>query len=206
MKNFRKYSGEKIPDIIFYIKEYIKDKPSISISVGCDSDEKRRGVLYAVTIMLYDSAKKDGVHVVFKTIYVNGKLDTFTRLYKEAEYALELADQIEKELSDYVRKDIDDASIRKYKLHLDQHKGNNIHIDVVEEERLLTKMLITDEDRNIPYKKCDIHLDYNLQDGNGQNKSFNVTQSAIPWLKSNGYRVWCKPYSPASTSAADSLV
>ena len=45
-----------------------------------------------------------------------------------------------------------------------------------------------------------------MSDGDGRNKSHNVFKAALPWFKSSGYRVWLKPYSAASTTAADSLV
>ena len=208
LKNkFRKYGGERIPNIIEYIKEYIEKYPTVNISIGCDSSEKRRAVVYATTIVFYDYVTKNGAHVVFNRTSIPGKLDTFTRLYKEAEIIYELAEYIDSELSEFhVRNDIDDEQIRRYKLHLEQHKGNHIYVDGYDEEKLMNSFVITNKDRMIQYKICDVHLDYNISFGDGKFKSHQAFKAAVPWFKSSGYRVWCKPYSHASTSAADILL
>ena len=43
---------------------------NIKISVGCDSKNKKRHSIYAITIMFYDSFKHNGAHVIFKRIKV----------------------------------------------------------------------------------------------------------------------------------------
>lgn len=204
---FKKIKGERIPDIIEYLKKFLDENPNLTISVGCDSSVKRRKIAYAVTIMIYDNFMKNGAHIVFFRTYINEKLDTFNRLYKEGEIIFNLAEFINSELTKdgYKRNDITDDQIRLYKLHKEQHKGINTYIDFVEEERILRSTIITPKDK-IEYKICDVHLDYNMNDGMGKNKSHNVFKTVVPWLKSSGYRVFCKPYSHASTSAADLLV
>lgn len=208
LKNiFRKVTGERIPDIIEYLKEYIQDNPTVTISIGCDSSRKKHGILYATTIMLHDHTVRDGAHVVFYRKKIKEKLDIFNRLYKEGEMILEVANYINDNLKNFhTRKDMSDENIKKYKLHLDQHKGNNVFIDGTDEEKLLKSIMVTNKDRLIEYKVCDIHLDYNIDYGKGRNKSHNVFKAVVPWFKSSGYRVWCKPYSPASSSMADNLV
>jgi predicted RNase H-related nuclease YkuK (DUF458 family) len=204
---FRKYGGERIPNIIDYIKDYINKYPTVTISVGCDSSEKRRGIVYATTIVFYDYQTKNGAHVVFNRMTIPGKMDTFNRLYKEAEIIHDLAEMIEDGLKGFhTRKDLTDEQHRRYKLHLEQHKGNYIYVDGYEEERVMNSFLITNKDRMQQYKICDVHLDYNISFGDGKFKSHNVFKAAVPWFKSSGYRVWCKPYSSASTTAADMLL
>lgn len=207
MKNrFRKYDGNKIPDIIEYIREYINSNPSVTISVGCDSNRKRRGSVYATTIMFYDNVCNDGAHIIYKKDYIKGNMDIFTRLYKEAELAFEIVEYIEENLNDCKRADITDYEIKKYKLHLEQHKGKYLNPTNGEEELLINSMQITEFDKHISYRLCDIHLDYNMEDGDGKNRSYAVFKAVMPWLKSCGYRVWSKPYSSASTTAADALI
>lgn len=207
MKNkFKNYRGDKIPNVIEYIKNYIQMNPCITISVGCDSTRKRKGSIYATTIMFYDEINRNGAHVIYEKEYVNGKMDTFTRLYKEAELIYELTEYIEKEMYEYKRSDLTDYQIKKYKYHLEQHKGKNLNITSDKEQKLINSMLVTEIDKHIPYKICDIHLDFNMQDGDGKNHSYSVFKVVLPWFKSSGYRVYCKPYSAASTTAADSLV
>lgn len=158
--------------------------------------------------MMHDNQVRNGAHVVFHRMTIKGKMEIFNRLYKEAEIVHELAEFVNDNLSPYfVRKDLNDISIKKYKLHLGQHKGSNVHVDGYDEELLLNSIVITEKDRLIDYKVCDVHLDFNIDTGdNGQNKSHNVFKATVPWFKSSGYRVWCKPYSHASTSAADLLL
>jgi predicted RNase H-related nuclease YkuK (DUF458 family) len=201
---FRKYGGERIPNIIDYINEQINKKPNVTISVGCDSLEKTRGVVYVTTIMFYDNKIKNGAHVIFNREKTNQKMDTFNRLYKESEIIHDLAEYIEENI-DYKRNDLDDYEIKKYKFHLEQHKGKYMNLEPHRELEIINSIQITNKDRFITYKLCDVHLDYNVQHGDGHYKSHNVFKAAAPWFKSNNYRVWCKPYSHASTSAADAL-
>ena len=204
---FIKVGGERIPDIIEYLKERIKINPNLTISVGCDSSQKKRRVAYAITIMMHDRTIRNGAHVVFFRIYEKGKMDIYKRLYKEGEIIFALSEFIDSELLEfYTRKDLDDDNIKKYKLHLEQHKGNHMYLDFYQEMEIIKSMPITKKDRETTYKLCDVHLDYNIDFNDGRNKSHNVYKSVIPWFKSSGYRVWCKPYSHASTSAADLLV
>ena len=62
---FKRFGGEYIPDIIEYLKSSLEKDPGLTISVGCDSIQKRRKTIYAITIMLYNTDIKRGAHVVF---------------------------------------------------------------------------------------------------------------------------------------------
>ena len=44
---FKKFGGERIPDVIEYIKDYIKENPKVTISLGCDSVQRRRKTIYS---------------------------------------------------------------------------------------------------------------------------------------------------------------
>jgi predicted RNase H-related nuclease YkuK (DUF458 family) len=205
-EKFKNYRGERIPNIIEYIEDYIQKTPRVTIAIGCDSNEKRKGSIYATTIMFYDGVHKDGAHVVYRKDFIRGKMDTFTRLYKESELIYELVEYIEQEISNHKRDDLTEYQIKKYKFHQEQHKGLHLNVTSDKEEKLINSMQTFEADKHVPYKICDVHLDYNMEDGDGRNRSHNVFKSALPWFKSSGYRVWCKPYSAASTTAADSLV
>ena len=52
---FKKFGGEKIPDVIEYLLDITNKEPDSTISVGCDSIQVRRKTLYAITIMLYNT-------------------------------------------------------------------------------------------------------------------------------------------------------
>ena len=62
---FKRFGGEYIPDIIEYLKDYLKDDPTATITVGCDSIQKRRRTVYAITIMMYNTDLRNGAHVIF---------------------------------------------------------------------------------------------------------------------------------------------
>jgi len=38
---FKRFGGEYIPDIVEYLKEYLEKDPNTTITVGCDSIQKR---------------------------------------------------------------------------------------------------------------------------------------------------------------------
>jgi len=82
-KRFKKFGGEFIPDIIEYLKEYINQEPNVTISLGCDSVQKRRKTIYAITIMLYNTDIKNGAHVIFLRLNINKVRNNVERLHKE---------------------------------------------------------------------------------------------------------------------------
>lgn len=113
MKNirntFKKFGGDHIPDIVEYLKEFIENDPGVTISVGCDSIQRRRKTVYAITIMLYNTDIKNGAHVIFYRENVNKVRDHFERLQKESEFALQVAEILDTELTPfYKRRDLSD--------------------------------------------------------------------------------------------------
>ena len=62
---FKRFGGEFIPDIVEYLKGCIESDPTVTITVGCDSIQKRKRTIYAITIMLYNTDIRKGAHVVF---------------------------------------------------------------------------------------------------------------------------------------------
>ena len=62
---FKKFGGEQIPNVIEYLKELILNQPTLTITVGCDSIQRRRNTTYAVTIMIYNNDIRNGAHVIF---------------------------------------------------------------------------------------------------------------------------------------------
>ena len=116
---FKRFGGDYIPDIIEYIKDYIKKDPTATITVGCDSIQKRRKTTYAVTIMLYNTDVKNGAHVVFFRESCAKIRDNQERLFKEAQYLHDIGTYLDKELSEfYERKDLTEIEMKRYKFHL----------------------------------------------------------------------------------------
>lgn len=210
---FKKFEGEFIPDIIEYLKGFIDDKPNITISVGCDSIQKKRKTLFAITIMLYSQDIKNGAHVVFFRESIRKVRDNFERLTREVTFAQETAEFLDKELSVfYQRNDLTELELKKYKFHLAKCNGEFPNLSTFEEYDVTKKMTLTEIEKNFNYKLVDIHLDFNYKEGRNDSRGYQKNRSNIayksfvPWLRGSGYRVWVKPLAHASSSAADLLI
>jgi len=210
---FKKFGGEFIPDIVEYLKEYIQGNESVTISVGCDSIQRRRKTVYAVTIMMYDSDIKNGAHLVFYRENISKVRNHYERLQKEAEIALEVANYLNDELGKFFeRKDLTDLEMKRYKYHLGKCQGEYSHILLHNEESFIRNISLTQGDRELEYKLVDIHVDFNPfegfidKKGNAKNKSNLAYKSMVPWMRSLGYRVWAKNVAFAATCAADLLL
>lgn len=215
MRNkFKNFAGEFIPDIVEYLKDYINKCSNVTISVGCDSIQKRRKTVYAITVMMYDMDVKNGAHVVFFRESSPTKIrDHFERLQREALYSLELAEMLNQELAPfYKRLDITDQERRKYKFHLARCDGQFEHVQKHHEDTFISNLQLSDAEKIVEYKLVDIHVDYNPFEGNmnkkgiPKNKSNVSYRAMVPYLKGMGYRVFSKPQAHAASSAADLLV
>jgi len=209
---FKKFGGVYIPDIIEYIKEYLDKDPGTTITVGCDSIQKRRKTIYAITIMLYNGDIRNGAHVVFFRESHDKVRDNQERLYKEAQYLYDIGMYIDKELSTfYERKDLSDIERKKYKYHLLKCSGQYLNIESHREEGLIRNLVLQPEDM-IDFRLVDLHVDFNPVEGNmnergiSKNKSYFAYKAYVPWLRAMGFRTWSKPMSHAATTAADLLL
>jgi predicted RNase H-related nuclease YkuK (DUF458 family) len=104
---------EKV-DLIPYVKEYITNKPDTVILIGCDSQNQKHDTLYAIVIGLYTPGK--GAHVLFTKFNIPRERDNFTRLFKEVQHSVELAEQIREGTgvrAKYI--DVDINNDKKYK-------------------------------------------------------------------------------------------
>jgi predicted RNase H-related nuclease YkuK (DUF458 family) len=210
---FKKFGGEFIPDIVEYLKKHLFDNERITISVGCDSIQRRRKTVYAITIMMYDSDIRNGAHLVFYRENISKVRNHYERLQKEAELALEVANFLNDELKEfYQRKDLTDLERRRYKFHLGKCQGDYSHVALHGEDSFIRNISLTPSDREIIYKLVDIHVDFNPfegfvdKKGNAKNKSNMAYKTMVPWMRSLGYRVFAKPLSYAASSAADLLL
>ena len=212
-KRFKKFGGEFIPDIIEYLKKYIDSEPNVTISLGCDSVQKRRKTIYAITIMIYNTDYRNGAHVVFFRENINKVRDNFERLHKEAQYVHEIGEFLQKELEPfYKRTDLTLLERKRYKFHVEKCNGLNQQVSQFDEDSFIKHLNLTEQDKNFEYKLIDLHLDFNpvegIKDkkGNAKNRSNLSYKTYVPWLRGMGYRVWAKPLSYAATSAADLLL
>lgn len=213
ISRFKKFGGEFIPDIFEYLKEQIDRDPNITISLGCDSAQRHRKTLFAITIMVYNKDVHSGAHVVFFRENQLKIRDNTDRLQKEALIVHEIAEYLNDGLSKfYVRQDLDDLSRKRYKYHLERCLGKYDFVQDIDEENVIKNLTLTNEENQIDFKLIDLHLDFNPVEGRqgrkgfAQNKSNSTYKSYVPWLRSLGYRVWVKPLAHASSSAADLLL
>jgi hypothetical protein len=213
ISRFKKFGGEFIPDIFEYLKEHIEKNPNTTISLGCDSVQRNRKTLFAITLMVYNTDVKNGAHVVFFRDNQIKIRDNQERLQREALIVHEIAEIVNEELSKfYKRKDLTDIERRKYKFHVEKCNGLNQQVSQFDEDSFIKNMNLTEQDKNFEYKLIDLHLDFNPVEGtkdkkgNAKNRSNLSYKAYVPWLRGMGYRVWVKPLSFASTSAADLLL
>jgi predicted RNase H-related nuclease YkuK (DUF458 family) len=213
LKNrFKKFGGEFIPDIIEYLKNCIQVDPTVTITVGCDSIQKRKKTIYAITIMLYNTDIKRGAHVVFFRESCPKIRDNQERLYKEAQWVHDVATYLDTELSPfYVRNDLTDIERKRYKYHLAVCNGEYSHVPLHQEESVTKALILTSADM-MDFKLVDIHVDFNPKEGTinergvSKNKSYVAYKSFGPWLKGLGFRTWAKPMAWGASTAADLLL
>jgi hypothetical protein len=209
---FKKFGGEYIPDIIEYLKDYLEKDPTCTITVGCDSVQKRRRTVYAITIMLYNTDVKRGAHVVFFRESCDKIRDNQARLYKEAQYLYDIGTYLDGELSKFwERKDLTDIEKKRYKYHLLKCAGEYKNVQSHHEDDVMKNLFLTPVDL-MDFKLVDLHMDFNPFEGSvnekgiRKNRSYEAYKSYSPWLRGLGFRTWAKPLAFASTSAADLLL
>lgn len=210
---FKKFGGEYIPDIIDYLKDYIKNEPNATISVGCDSIQKRKRTIYACTIMLYNTDIRNGAHVVFFRENIEKIRDNFERLHKEAQFCHDIAEFLDSELSGtFERKDLTEIERKRYKYHLMKCNGEYDYIPSHQEEVFIKNINLSEFEKTNPYRLVDIHVDFNPFEGTvnergiSKNKSNLAYRAYVPWLRGMNYRVYAKPLAWGATSAADLLL
>ena len=209
---FKLFGGEYISDIVKYIKDYIEVDPNVTITVGCDSIQKRRRTVYAITVMMYNTDLRNGAHVVFFRESCDKIRENQERLYKEAEYLNDVGNYLDTELSTfYTRKDLTELERKKYKYHLARCNHEYSHVPIHQEEGVMNALVLTPTDR-MDFRLVDLHVDFNPNEGTknergiSKNKSYIAYKSYVPWLRGMGFRTWAKPLSFASTTAADLLL
>ncbi len=211
--SFKKFGGEHIPNIVEYLKGYIEKDPNLTISVGCDSVQRRRKTQYAITIVLYNGDIKNGGHIIFFRENLTKITNHFERLQKEAIYALELAEMLDAELSPfYKRIDLVPRERKRYKFHLLKCAGKHSEVPLHVEDSFINALTLTEAEKTMEYRLVDIHVDFNPSEGHidkkgvAKNKSNMSYKANVSWLRSLGFRVFAKPLAFASTSAADLLL
>lgn len=121
---FKKYDGTVIENPNQYLKEWIIDNPHGNIFIGCDSQQHKKYIKYAISIIMHrmdEEGLGHGAHVIF-TSYIDTnkslKTDLFTKLWAEAEYTLIVAKLFE----DFKK---------KIEIHLDYNSDESSYSNVL---------------------------------------------------------------------------
>jgi predicted RNase H-related nuclease YkuK (DUF458 family) len=91
-RKFKSLTDDKPVNLIPYLKEKLAEADDISIYVGCDSQNQAGNTRYATVIVLHYGNR--GGHVLYSKERVDRIRDSFTRLWKEVETSLEVAEYL----------------------------------------------------------------------------------------------------------------
>lgn len=89
MKVFKKIDGSKV-DVVKHTLKIIADNPNVEVHIGTDSQSKGDYTTYVTAIAFRYGTR--GVHYIYHKEKVPRIRDRFTKLYKEAELTIEVAE------------------------------------------------------------------------------------------------------------------
>ena len=94
--DFKKFTGEKLPNVEEYVRDYYKTHPNIDVMVGTDSQSKGSKTCFSTIIAMYDRGDGEhghGAHCIFKrwSTPKYRKEQRFDRLLKETEESIKIA-------------------------------------------------------------------------------------------------------------------
>lgn len=95
-KYFRTDDGSRV-DVIEHCSRILCAFPSAEILIGTDSQNEKKTTDYAVVIVFRYG--NNGAHFIYNKIKVPKIKDMFTRLFKECELSVEIAEHISKNTS-----------------------------------------------------------------------------------------------------------
>lgn len=111
IKIFQKIDGTKV-DIVKHTLEILEECPHAVIHVGCDSQNSALITKYSIVIAYRFGSR--GVHYIYKNFTVDRINDKFTRLLKESEYSIEIAQWISEKIKVEIQIDLDYNSNDKF--------------------------------------------------------------------------------------------
>lgn len=94
MQNLTFYKNQNtvVLDPSKYVKNWMHEHPNSELHIGCDSKVKGGTVKYSVTICMREVG--NGVHEIYTTKIFRDKLDLYTRLWREVNMAVEIANEL----------------------------------------------------------------------------------------------------------------
>lgn len=92
-KVFRRLQDRTVIDLVPYVKQKLSERDDIKIYIGTDSQNHKRKSHYALVVVLHYG--NNGGHVLYHKEIVPRIRDRFSRLWKEVEMSMELAQYLE---------------------------------------------------------------------------------------------------------------
>ena len=111
---FKNIKGENI-DTVNHTLEIMKSYPYAEIHIGTDSQNINKETYYT-TVIAYRLGSR-GVHYIFSKQKREIIRDMWTRLWKEAEYSVDVAEWLTKKIALKVEIDMDYNEDKSYKSH-----------------------------------------------------------------------------------------
>lgn len=89
---FRILSSDSRVILEEYIREYLEQNPKAQLIIGCDSKNRDNETVYGLVVVLYK--EKKGGHVLYAKQRVPRVRDRWSRLWKEVEFSVDLANRL----------------------------------------------------------------------------------------------------------------
>jgi len=90
--SYRILSTEEKVDLHSYLRDYLDAHPETQVIIGCDSKNRDDLTIYGMVVVLYK--EKRGGHVLYDKIKLKRVTDRWSRLWKEVEYSVALAEEL----------------------------------------------------------------------------------------------------------------
>ena len=97
MRQFKSLINNKPVDLVEYVKQYVEQRPSTELLIGCDSQNRKRETIYAVVVGLY--TPKKGAHVLYSKFATTKERENVTRLLNEVWFSVEVAEELKTKLN-----------------------------------------------------------------------------------------------------------
>ena len=92
MRTFETLKREKIPNVVEYVKEYLKTHKEDEILIGCDSQPHGKKTVYVTVVALYTPGK--GAHIIFSREKTPLERDIAKKLITEVWKSIEIAEYL----------------------------------------------------------------------------------------------------------------
>lgn len=90
IRYFKKGESDETVDLLDYCVKKIAENPNVKIYLGTDSQNRRHHTVY--TTVLVFRFNNRGAHFIYRTVRIPRIRDRFTRLWKECEMSVEVAE------------------------------------------------------------------------------------------------------------------